>query len=40
MGPLLGKFVTVPDALNFLSIALTVDMGISKGIFLYQFPDI
>ena len=28
MGPLPGKFITIPVALNFLGIALTVDMGI------------
>ena len=27
MGPLSGKFVTVPVALNILTIALTVDLG-------------
>ena len=30
MGPLPGKFVTVPVALNFLGIALMVDMGIFR----------
>ena len=30
MGPLPGKFVTVPVALNFLSIALNLDMGIFR----------
>ena len=42
MGPLPGKFVTVPVALNFISIALTVDMGIFKwvAISLEQFPDL
>ena len=30
MGQLSGKFVTVPVALNFLNIALTVDMAIFR----------
>ena len=35
MGPLPGKFVTVPVALNFLSIALTVDMGIFRQVTIF-----
>ena len=40
-GPLPGWFLTSPVALNFLTIALIVEMGIFNclDIFLYSFPD-